>query len=265
MTFKNWVLVPVPVFDELLPCANAEHYKDHNNTLPTVEEFNAVWDVAWEDPPEESAAEEIKASYKKRRGLFSWCVESWLPRCVDDKWHGQAVRPRERVTNKIDDGGDMRERVSATREGYGFIQFENSRDSWMAKFKWDKEQELMKRKTGAKCKPAPNYSNKRKAQTKDFKCKWSDFGQGQQSKWDPVVYSELQLRIQKVMVWREKDAEKNCKGQDFAMKLSQEWQGLTEADLQPKTRKKRGRDIFMENDDSCAPRPEPKYFGYHKH
>ena len=46
--------------------------------MPTVEEFNAVWDVAWEDEPEESAPESVKESYKKRKDMLSWYVESWL-------------------------------------------------------------------------------------------------------------------------------------------------------------------------------------------
>ena len=51
---------------------------NHDKNLPTVEEFNAVWDVAWEDPPEDGAAENVKADYSKRVDMLSWYVESWL-------------------------------------------------------------------------------------------------------------------------------------------------------------------------------------------
>ena len=220
-----------------------------------------MWDVAWEDPPEDGAAENVKADYRKRVDMLSWYVESWLPKCVDDKWYGSGVRPRERLTNKIDVLGKKKERVSVTREAYGFIQFENSRDSWIAKFKWDAAQQDTKKLTGKRCVPCPNYSKRNHATTKDYKCKWSDYAQGSQSKWDPVVYSEHQLKIAKVDEWRKKDAEKNYKGQDFAMKLSQDHQGLSQDDLHPKPKRKRGRGKESE-DDEYVPPPQIQHYGY---
>ena len=218
---------------------------NHDNTLPTLEEFKNVWAVAWEDPPAESASQDIKESHDKRVDLLGWYVDCWLPKCVDDKWYSAMVRPRERLTSKVDVLGQMKDRVTVTREAYGFIQFENSRSSWIEKFKWDDEQEQLK-KSGAikKKKSAPNYA-KKKQDTHKFKSKWSDFASGSQCKWDPVVFSEHQLRMDLVAEWRKKDAEEmDYKGQDFARKLCQERHGLTEENLVPRqTRgsKKRSR------------------------
>ena len=54
--------------------------------------------------------------------------------------------------------------------------------------------------------------------------------------------------------WRKKDAEKNYKGQDFAMKLSQDHQGLSQDDLHPKPKRKRGRGRESEDDEYAPPR-----------
>ena len=247
---------------------STEYYDANNKTLPTVEEFNDIWAVAWEDPPEEGASEEIKASYKKRRANLTWYVENWLQRCVDDTWYGAGHRPQERLTKLITVDGTDRERVSATREAYGFIQFENSRECWLAKFKWDDDQDVIKKTTGVrKKKPAPNYSHK-DLSTKQFKSKWSDHSQGRQSKWDPVVYTELDLKIAKVEKWREEDKKKNYKGQDFAMKLSRECQGIEEVEQEKSTssqnKKKRGRGKDSGDEDHVPP-PKPKGYVYRIH
>ena len=245
----------------LLPCVIPEYYDQHDKTLPTVEEFNAVWDVAWEDPPGEEASADIKEDYDRRVDLLTWYVESWLPKCVDVEWYGPLIRPRERLTSKVKVLGKMRTRVTVTREAYGFIQFENSRTCWIAKFKWDDEQSEKKKQTKKNKVKAPNYSRRNHEATKDFKCKWSDFAQGSQSKWDPIVYSEFELRQKKATEWRAKDAQMNCKGQDFAIQLSRKRQGITEEDLQPKPSKKRSRGKDSEDGDYVPP-PAPKYTGY---
>ena len=228
-----------------------------------MEEFNAIYDVAWEDPPEEGASEEVKASYKKRRATLTWYVEQWLPRCVDEKWFAAGFRPHERLSKIIDIGNKVyRARVSATREGYGFIQFENSRESWLNKFKWDDEQEKIAKRTGKKAKSAPNYSYKNKKDTKQFKSKWSDFGSGQKSKWDPLVYAEFELKIDKVENWRKEDELKNYKGQDFLMKLSRERQGLPDTQDVPTHKRKRGRGKRDEDDEDYTPPPQPKSYAF---
>ena len=169
-----------------------------------------MWDVAWEDPPGDTAAEGIKASYAKRVDLLTWYIECWLPKCVDEKWYNAAVRPRHRLTSKVDVLGKQKAMVTVTREACGFIQFENSRSCWIAKFQWDDEQAEKKKKGEIKkCVSAPNYSKAKHAATKDYKCKWSDYAQGSQSKWDPVVHTEHELKMNKVDEWRKKDAEMN--------------------------------------------------------
>ena len=73
------------------------------------------------------------------------------------------------------------------------------------------------------------------------------------------MFSEHQLKIAKVAEWRKKDAEKNYKGQDFAMKLSQDHQGLSQDDLHPKPKKKRGRGKESE-DDEYVPPPQIQHY-----
>ena len=223
-----------------------------------------MWDVAWEDPPAEGAGQDIKDSYNHRVDLLGWYVDCWLPKCVDDRWYGAMVRPRERLTSKVDVLGTSKDRVSATREAHGFIQFENSRSGWIEKFKWDDEQQE-KKKTGAikKVKSAPNYSKKNK-DTHKFKSKWSDYASGSQCKWDPVVFTEHQLRMDMVAAWRKKDAEQmNYKGQDFAKQLCQERHGLTEDDLLPKpTRGSKKRNRSNGGDGDNTPPPQVEYHGF---
>ena len=187
-----------------------------------------------------------------------------MPRCADDKWYNTATRPRVRLTEPVVVQGKNTPRVSSNREAYGLIQFENSRESWLAKFEWDDEQEKIFKDTGARRKQCPNYTKKNEKETEKFKCKWSDFAQGSTSKWDPCVYTELELRIEKVRKWRKEDAQvRNYKGQDFAMKLSQEKQGLTQDDLQPKAAKtKKCSRANMDVDNGSEATTQPKYFGY---
>ena len=244
------------------PCVHAEYYNSHNKALPTVEKFNRIKDVAWEDPPAESASDQEKASYKERIEDLAWYVESWLPRCVDTEWYSASIRPRERMTSLVKVEGKMKPRVSSAREGYGFIQFENSRESWLAKFQWDDEQEEVHKLTGAKKKQAPNYSKKREKATKQFKSKWSDYASGSQCKWDPCVYAELELKQEMVREWRKADEAKNYKGQDLFVKLSQEKQGLTQEDLQPKATRSKKRSRANDGDEVSAPSIQPKSYGY---
>ena len=230
-----------------------------------MEEFNAILDSAWDDPPEEGASEEIKAKYKKQRADLTWYVEQWLPRCVDDKWYGVGHRPHERLSNLVTVDNGKRERVSATREGYGYTQFENSREVWLNKFEWDDDQKKSKKKTGMKAKSAPNYSHKNHEATKKFKAKWSDYGAGQQSKWDPNVYAELQLKIDKVEAWRKEDKKKNYKGQDLFIELSRERQGISDPQENPTSnKKKRSRANHDDDEDYVAPtKPQTYVFRLH--
>ena len=69
--------------------------------------------------------------------------------------------------------------------------------------------------------------------------------------------------MNKVEEGRKKDAEMNHKGQDFAMKLSQDRQGLTQEDLLPKpNRKKRIRGKDSSEDADYIPPAQPKHRGF---
>ena len=65
-----------------------------------------------------------------------------------------------------------------------------------------------------------------------------------------------------VREWRKADEAKNHKGQDSFVKLSQEKQGLTQEDLQPKATRSKKRSRANDGDEVSAPSIQPKSYGH---
>ena len=239
-----------------LPSIRPEYYDKNDKTLPTVAQMNSIWDVAWEDPPnEDTASQQEKDKYAKDLENLTWYVEKYTPRAVDDKYFPANIRPHERITSTCAVDGKQKIRVTIAREAYGLIQFENSRGRWLKCFEWEDEQKKLPGNSARK--PPPSYNKKKEEETKDYKCKWSDHAQGQGTGWDPVVYSVYDLKVNKIAKWREEDAAKNFQGQDFAKKLCQICHGVNpDVPSASTSRKKRGRGK-NDDDEECTPPQQP--------
>ena len=211
---------------------------DHNETLPTVEDFLKVWDVTHEEPPADDADPEVKAAYKYRLELFEWYVEKWLPKTTADVFFGGSVRPITRVSGTVLNDGVNYEVMPVMNEAFGQLQFENSRSKWLATFEFQKNHRRGK---------VPQYRSK-DASTHKFKAKWSDDKDGQQCKWDITMADQtLNQRFAKLKEWRKKDEEKGFIGQDLAMKVSRK--ALDWDKKQEKLGKKGKRAREEDNDD----------------
>ena len=205
----------IPLTDLIfLPCTPhiAVYWQNNNKTLPTLEEMLAIWDVASEDPPAADAPEEEKKAYQHRVNMLEWYLEQYLAKTCFPKWFSATIRTTSLLTDLIRVEGEDKVYVTPTMEGYGLMQWQNSRDKYAAVFEW-------KAKNGWK-KAAPEYDED-ELETEPFKQEWSDDKKGQQSGWDPMAKQVLQERIDHVVKQRAADAQNGKKAQKFAMKLCQ--------------------------------------------
>lgn len=187
-----------------------------------------VWDVASQEPPGDDASDEVKAKYQQDVELLSWYVETWLPKVVDFASYPDNVRPHYRLSSLTNVAGEQKVRVTITREAYGLLQFENSRERWLACYKFEQTAPKVK----GKKQQAPQY-NSQKPETNRFKSKWSDYKAGQCSAWDPVAYQTFEQRKQHIKNHRAADEANGFKAEKFAMKLSKIAQGIKDEEAPP--------------------------------
>ena len=194
-------------------------YEKHG-TLPTLEEFLTVWDVAYEQPPGDGASAEEKKAYADSMERFEWYVDKYLPRTCGNEFFGPTVRPCKMVSDKILIEGTEYICVNVLTEAFGQVQYENSREKWLATFEWKKQHKFSNNKK------VPQY-NKNDASTNKFKAKWSDSKEGQGTKWDaPLANQTLMMRKDTISKWRKNDKETGYIAQKMAMQIcrkAQDW------------------------------------------
>ena len=210
--------------------------------------MKTIWDAATMDPPQDDSPAEYKKDYDERIRDLTWYLENWLPNIVDYDNYPDTVRYQWRITSKRPIEGKQRVRVTITREAFGLIVFENLRTRWINNFIFDDENKG-KLINGKKPK-CPKY-NKNKPETHKYKSEWSDFKEGQNSKWNPVATSEFNLRKDTITKWRANDEANGYKAQDFAMKLIKESRGIQEVPTVTPAANKRRRN----NNGNGGPQP----------
>ena len=125
-----------------------------------------------------------------------------MPKIASPTYWGPTIRPYKLMTDVMEVEGRKGVLVTSSTEGFGQVQYENSRDKWIEIFKW-------KDIHGWK-KTAPQY-NSNKPDTAPFKSKWSEHKTGQGSGWDPVAISTYKQRQDAIKKWRDDDKEDDCR------------------------------------------------------
>ena len=191
-------------------------WHDKHDTLPTLEEFLAVWDVAYEEQPGDDASPEEKKSYQDRMELLEWYVEKYLPRTISQDFYGPIVRTVKKISDKVKIDGVFYICINVLTEAFGQVQYENSREKWIETFKWKREHKF----SSGKDRKVPQY-NKTDPSTFRFKAKWSDSAVGQGTKWDcDQACATLEMRQETISKWRKNDAAQGYIPQNLAVKIS---------------------------------------------
>ena len=229
---------------------------DEHGDLPPLEDFLNVWAVAYETEPGEGATEQEKKAYKYRWELLEWYVESYLPKTTADIFFGATVRPLKRVSETIEIDKVPMEVMPVLNEAYGQLQYENSRESWIAKFEW--------KRTHRKGK-IPTYSKNDHENTKKYRGKWSDAKDGQGCKWDvPLAMATLNQREKAIQEWRARDAQQGYIAQDVAIKISKKALDWEKKEAKLAKKNKRARDEDNQEEDVAIEEEEEEEFTGHK-
>jgi len=145
-------------------------------SLPTVEEMEAVWDFDPEDM--------CDSANQEKQVLLLWYLDDWLPEVVGHDFWDQTNRTTRRVTDKIhlpgDKSGNKKVLVPITGEAFGLLMFANCRERWIESF-------ACQAKNNGK-KP-PQY-RKNNPETHKYKNKWSSSRGGRQigGGWDEEAF-----------------------------------------------------------------------------
>ena len=225
--------------------------------MPPLEDFLNVWAVAYETEPGEGATEQEKKAYKYRWELLEWYIESYLPKTTADSFFGATVRPVKRVSGTVLVDKVQMECMPVLNEAYGQLQYENSRESWIAKFEF--------KRTHKRKGKIPNYTKKDHENTKKYKCKWSDAKDGQGCKWDvPLALATLNQREKTVEEWRANDASQGYIAQDVAIKISKKALDWEKKEAKLANKNKRAREEDNQEGDVAMVEEEEEEFTGHK-
>jgi hypothetical protein len=193
-------------------------------TLPTVEHMLDIYNIPEEpakpsrpdDLDDEAEQDEIAeynentkyykeemATYKRlklakthKETMLTWYLDEWLPTVVGVDWWGLKARCYHLPTDKFKVNRKNKVCITKTTEGFGLLQFENSRQRWLETFKW--------KDANPKAKRPPQYS-KKKTETHIFKSKWSDDNHGKGSGWAKEAYRVFMDRVKHVGEFRENE------------------------------------------------------------
>ena len=201
-----------------------------------------MWDVAEENEPAEDAPEQQKKAHNRKIVVLIWYLDAWLPNVVLPLWWGPTIRVHKLMVDTTDVLGELKVLMTVTSEGFGLLQFENSRNKWIEIFKW--------KKINGKRKAAPQYSKARANETKQFRAKWSEHKNGQCSGWDPVAYTTFDQRKDHIQAFRTKDAQDDYKRMKFGRDLLKKHHEVGESEEPANKRRKT-------NDDQGADTPTP--------
>jgi hypothetical protein len=138
----------------------------------------------------------LKDAKKNKEVMLTWYLDEWLPTVVGIDWWGIKARCYNLPTDKFRKNRKTRECITKTTEGFGLLQFENSRQRWLETFKW--------KDANPKAKRPPQYS-KKKTETHIFKSKWSDDNHGKGSGWAKEAYKIFMERVNHVREFREQE------------------------------------------------------------
>lgn len=237
-----------------------------------------IWDVADEDAPAEDASQEDKEAYLWRVLILKWYLCDYIPWTVGvDVW-GPDVRPFKFMTDTVKIRGKDRMLVTSTSEAMSLLQFENSRDAWIATYKFKEgliHKECDSESSGSgsggsgsgqnppRKKKAPAYSktkikppayNRRKPETHPYKGKWSSYKSGQQSAWHPDAYTRLEALRDHVQEFRQKEKDKGYPKYTAAKAMIREVENIKDDAVQPPKKKSKTSHV--------DPAPEPKKMTY---
>ena len=155
---------------------------------------------------------QYKEAKRLRQGcidLLIWYWEEWLPAVAGVEFWGVNTRLEKLPVDKILLGEKKIVLINGATEGFGLLQYENSRDRWLQTFEW---------KDHNKGKRPPQY-NRKKPETHIFKSKWSDDQQGKGSGWANEAYEVFVRRQNEIKAFRAEEAKNGNPRMKFARKL----------------------------------------------
>jgi hypothetical protein len=138
----------------------------------------------------------LKLAKTSKEAMLTWYLDEWLPTVVGVDWWGLKARCYQLPTDKFKVNSKNKVCITKTTEGFGLLQFENSRQRWLETFTW--------KDANPKAKRPPQYS-KKKTETHIFKSKWSDDNHGKGSGWAKEAYKVFMERVKHVGEFREKE------------------------------------------------------------
>ena len=212
-----------------------------------------VWDIGEvvQEPevPPTNASKPIQTKYKADKAKYDayqhkyelklWYINVYLTATAGSEFWGPKLKPYKLPTDKYKDGDTLKMHVPAAAEAFGLVQFENSRARWLACFSW-------KKANPGRGKKPPTWSQKKDAETKAFKCKWSDHSHGQGSGWDSAAYKIYKDRMKAIKAFRKQEEENNCpkmgEGRDMIRVLYE----IPLDETEPPKTKKRKREVVVE-------------------
>ena len=206
--------------------------------LPTVEEFENVWDLPMEPEPVcldnfegdeagyRAALDEYNVElsiHKKKHALFAWYLDAWLPMAAGvDVWSPK-IKSNHIMVDKfmvpMDVSGKERVYVTVTTEAFGQVMFQNCRAKWIAVWTYKKDH-------GQKANP-PKYS-KDDLTTHVYEPLWSN-SKVKGGGWHSDGLEYLNERIAAVSAIREEEASNGYDRMKLGLTYIQKANGVPEA------------------------------------
>ena len=180
--------------------------------------------------------EELKLAKKGKEQMLTWYLDEWLPTVVGIDWWGLKTRCYNLPTDKQTVNRKTKVCVTKTTEGFGLLQFENSRKRWLETFKW--------KDANPKAKRPPQYS-KKKPDTHIFKSKWSDENHGKGSGWANEAYKVFMERVRRVGEFREEEEQNGSPRMNYGRLLVKRANKIKDDETCPPSKRRK----ILENED----------------
>ena len=172
----------------------------------------------------------LKKLHHSKELMLTWYLDEWLPNVVGIDWWGPLCRPYNMPTDKFMVAQKTKTCITKTTEAFGLLQFENSRERWLATFVW--------KEANPKAKRPPQYS-KKKPVTHIFKSKWSDESHGKGSGWDKKAYKVFMERVKQVGEFRDNESKTGSPRMTYGKVLVKRAHGVDEHATGPPSKRRK--------------------------
>ena len=227
-----------------------DFYHVHGD-MPTVEEIKSVYDMPPEpkEPNEDAADAEKeqcqvdKARYDRKKTIFVWYLNEWLPWAAGLEHWGPEIRIQKLPTDTILLAtGEEKVCVTCASEAYGLAVFENCHKKWKAGIPYMLENNK---------RSIPEWK-KKKVETHKFYCKWTSKREGLRGGWSDDGIKAFNAYIAHIQAFRKADEEKDKVIQKLGRKFIREALEWDLDDGEPSSKRQK-----TGSDGTEGPEPEP--------